>query len=158
MTESIGETGVCVADQPPAHGDHDLLTLIVSMTARNHQTDSYKSVHKSVQHVVCNQFNSSWGCAATAVWGWSVERLLLVHCIYYDGGSRVRGTPADRHKCRKFPIIADRRRSLFAPCVNRTFSKYHEAIRWPNLVIIFLYVDTKIKSIKTETVEIEWKW
>lgn len=36
-----------------------------------------------------------------------------------------------------------------------SFSKYHEAIRWPNLVIIFLYVDTKIKSIKTETVEIE---
>lgn len=119
VTESIGETGVCVADQPPAHGDHDLLTLIVSMTIRNHQTDSYKSAHKSVQHVVCNQFNSSWGCAATAVWGWSVERLLLVHCIYYDGGSRVRGTPADRHKWRKFPIIADRRRSLFAPCVNR---------------------------------------
>lgn len=61
VTESIGETGVCVADQPPAHGDHDLLTLIVSMTARNHQTDSYQPVHKSVQHVVCNQFNSSWG-------------------------------------------------------------------------------------------------
>lgn len=32
VTELVRETGMCIADQPPTHGDHDLFALIVAMT------------------------------------------------------------------------------------------------------------------------------
>lgn len=110
---------MCIADQPPAHGDHDLFALIVSLTTRNHQDDGYHSAQKSAQHSAMNLFNSRGGCAAGVVFFLSIDRLLLVLTIYSGFQGHLRRTLADHHKWRKFLITADRRQPLFAPCVYR---------------------------------------